>query len=541
MQEKDNTNKSTNMMSDSDGHVEDNENDENDKKHRWALSSLPSYRNTNNTNSDSSTKKKKKKKKQKPVSDLKRIHQYVWGGRILFVLCLLTVAIMLGYATYSLQLNANKTLAESLFISQTDRAITRALLTLREKQYTLTSLATIVSHFQPNASAYPFIQLGPAFQDITQSIMQSSTNMSTLAFIPIVTEDQKVSFEQYAEAYYMERNFTRHPVPSIYTLGPTGPMPDDGSAIWGSKYDPIYTPLYEMQDGDNPILLYNLHSNIQRGRPLDTIMDCVASNVTTTKDTACTTVSELIISVRAELAALGPSAANFAPVLIPDDTGTKKLVGFTGSLIIWNELLQYAFATDVSGIDCVLEQTAVGTDEIVQAFTYTIINGVAQIKGKGEGDLHDDTLDELGLVQSVDLTSDITLFAPHDSIGYKLHFYPNPNLYDIVQKTTTSSMGSRAKASAEPGKNNNDPVQEGVITACIVGVVSILFFLYDFFVRREFHAKKELLESKRQFMRFVSHEVRYVFQCIVTVCPASGWPESWLVTSESARGVFGDN
>jgi signal transduction histidine kinase len=50
-------------------------------------------------------------------------------------------------------------------------------------------------------------------------------------------------------------------------------------------------------------------------------------------------------------------------------------------------------------------------------------------------------------------------------------------------------------------------------TACIGAVAimvftSLLFFFYDFFVRKEFHSKKNLLESKRQFVRFVSHEVR---------------------------------
>jgi signal transduction histidine kinase len=37
---------------------------------------------------------------------------------------------------------------------------------------------------------------------------------------------------------------------------------------------------------------------------------------------------------------------------------------------------------------------------------------------------------------------------------------------------------------------------------------SILFMMYDFFVRQEFHAKQAVIEAKRRFVRFVSHEVR---------------------------------
>ena len=49
--------------------------------------------------------------------------------------------------------------------------------------------------------------------------------------------------------------------------------------------------------------------------------------------------------------------------------------------------------------------------------------------------------------------------------------------------------------------------------ACIGAVViilctSLLFFGYDFFVKKEFDSHQNLLQAKRQFVRFVSHEVR---------------------------------
>jgi hypothetical protein len=51
-----------------------------------------------------------------------------------------------------------------------------------------------------------------------------------------------------------------------------------------------------------------------------------------------------------------------------------------------------------------------------------------------------------------------------------------------------------------------------LVTTCgavlIVALTSFMFLIYDFFVRREFDSKRQLLEAKRHFMRFVSHEVR---------------------------------
>ena len=52
------------------------------------------------------------------------------------------------------------------------------------------------------------------------------------------------------------------------------------------------------------------------------------------------------------------------------------------------------------------------------------------------------------------------------------------------------------------------PLYVAISAAAIIFFVSALFFLYDSCVSQEFDAKKELLEAKRQFVRFVSHEVR---------------------------------
>ena len=46
------------------------------------------------------------------------------------------------------------------------------------------------------------------------------------------------------------------------------------------------------------------------------------------------------------------------------------------------------------------------------------------------------------------------------------------------------------------------------LIAAIILVPTLLFFLYDFNVRKEFDNKNRLMEAKRQFVRMVSHEVR---------------------------------
>ena len=56
--------------------------------------------------------------------------------------------------------------------------------------------------------------------------------------------------------------------------------------------------------------------------------------------------------------------------------------------------------------------------------------------------------------------------------------------------------------------STNNPMIATVGAILIIIFTSCLFILYDYFVRREFQSKQDLLKAKRHFMRFVSHEVR---------------------------------
>jgi signal transduction histidine kinase len=74
------------------------------------------------------------------------------------------------------------------------------------------------------------------------------------------------------------------------------------------------------------------------------------------------------------------------------------------------------------------------------------------------------------------------------SASYSLTLYPNDKLFDVY--------------------STNNPAAATVGAVCIIIFTSLLFFMYDFFVRQEFHQKKAIVDAKRQFVRFISHEVR---------------------------------
>jgi signal transduction histidine kinase/CheY-like chemotaxis protein len=151
------------------------------------------------------------------------------------------------------------------------------------------------------------------------------------------------------------------------------------------------------------------------------------------------------------------------------------LSGLIASSIVWDEVLENVFANEVSGIDCVLS-----TEN--QVYTYYVVDGNATFKG--EGDLHDSEYD--GYLREIALTADG--FFSGTSATYTLRLYPSDEFFEIY---TTSN-----------------PTIATIGAVCIIIFTSLLFFLYDFWVRQEFNEKKELLEAKRKFVRFVSHEVR---------------------------------
>jgi signal transduction histidine kinase/CheY-like chemotaxis protein len=87
---------------------------------------------------------------------------------------------------------------------------------------------------------------------------------------------------------------------------------------------------------------------------------------------------------------------------------------------------------------------------------------------------------------SKNLTSGIDYYS--SSPMYTLTLYPTSTLYESFR--------------------TDNPIIACVGAILIILFTSMLFFLYDFLVRREFKSKDRLLESKRLFVRFVSHEVR---------------------------------
>jgi len=137
-----------------------------------------------------------------------------------------------------------------------------------------------------------------------------------------------------------------------------------------------------------------------------------------------------------------------------------------------DETLDNIFSVTVNGVDCVIRNQN-------SAFTYRIVNGKAV--ARGDGDLHDPAYNHFRRVA--------TLTDPHlytrKSLIYTLEIYPTNAFYEVY--------------------HTGNPMAVTIGALCVIFCTTLFFLAFDFVVRQEFHHKRDLLEAKRRFMRYVSH------------------------------------
>ncbi|KAL7546279.1 hypothetical protein ACHAWF_009622 [Thalassiosira exigua] len=304
-----------------------------------------------------------------------------------------------------------------------------------------------------------------------------------MGFAPIVKVSNQQTFEDFAYDYFASR-------PDFPNT--TGINSPDWRGIWriqeGKRVHDsddktltrgFLTPIFQCCI-DNPgdrVLLFNLHSEPERRRTIDNMIGCTEriraeeseaesvfspgdGNNATRPGYSCGTITEFVRIVRFKTR--GPASIMMQPVYPAERPW--EMSGIILCAMAWDDVLETAFPDNVGGVHAVLES---------ETKTHT-----------QEGDIHQSEFDEYGVSTNLTWNDLHEMGAPM----YKLSLYPTD---DFVKSYSTSN-----------------PMNATVAALTIVLFISLLFLLYDYFVRREFLERHQLLEAKRRFIRFVSHEVR---------------------------------
>lgn len=135
------------------------------------------------------------------------------------------------------------------------------------------------------------------------------------------------------------------------------------------------------------------------------------------------------------------------------------------------------FSSEISGVECVLKSSS-GNSE-----TFEIING--EPRYKVVADAQRPELDDEAL--SIQITKNFP-FCNHISVEYELVLYPTREFYE--------------------GFSTANPTIAWVGSLIVMLFTSLLFLVYDRSVRKEMRDNQVIIEAKRSFLRFISHEVR---------------------------------
>ena len=145
---------------------------------------------------------------------------------------------------------------------------------------------------------------------------------------------------------------------------------DTTGVTWYGSPNNILTPVLQNDDEDkNRRIMFNVHSNPQRGLAIDSMIACfeekrMAGNLTDEDIRQCGAITSFTRAPTENGG--GPGATIIQPVFPADDVETMS--GFIYSPLAFDELLGNLFGSEVSGIDCVIETET-------EAVTYTVENG----------------------------------------------------------------------------------------------------------------------------------------------------------------------
>lgn len=301
-------------------------------------------------------------------------------GRLLFIACLCAAAAAVGVISYHFLTESETDLAETQFESIADRALTEAYGSSRRKRLGALTMASVVSEMYPNAEDWPFVAID-GFERIVNNILKSSSG-SDMAYIPLVTPEELPEWEDFAYYYYYNKRSPPHPngtATSSFGRGVWGLDPNwssvdnryhaqDGSTPWGSPIK-ILTPIFQVNEGINPALMLNIRTDPVRGKPIDDLIECSRrpAEAGELEDFKCGVITGMAQLPKSP-PSRGPGAIIFQPIYPANNKTT--LVGLLPTAVVWDEILDNIFSTEVNGIDCVLS-----TEK--QVSTYTAVDGVA--------------------------------------------------------------------------------------------------------------------------------------------------------------------
>jgi len=409
---------------------------------------------------------------------------------------LLLVAVAFGLGTYYGLSASEQTLVTSQFDSVSSTAVTRIQDTFGGMKNGVKTFATMYSNQFPDESQWPYVLL-PGFYE-TASLLAETAGIDSLLFSPVVKPEPganattQTEYEKFLYNYFdSEPAIPANPFPpnpgfafrGIFSVAGTffdyAKIYHDvtGEQEWGTNRTDLY-PLAQATFGGQivPLIMArNLYNDVMVGPKFDDVNECVEGSASYEDALdGCGRFRPWFYNPNTG----SVNGAGFVPIMLRQNT--SKVVGIASLHFDWVKLLSNTVPDYEGDIDVVItgggyDENRVFRDDFT--FTYTIVNGIPRFSGVG--DLHDSTYTDYGWrgdrISIFETSTDIT-------------FYPRASFVEAYR--------------------SDNPVYLGIAAVALIALCSLVFAAYDFVVSRKSESQQIVLDTKRRFVRFISHEVR---------------------------------
>ena len=241
----------------------------------------------------------------------------------------------------------------------------------------------------------------------------------------------------------------------------------------------------------NQLLMYNMHSGLERGTDIDSILSCtegLGSQRAASQGSVCGLLTDVdgVLSDLVRDPSFEPALTDLQSILAIPIFPAKQpttMVGLTGAVMTWSTLLDIATPSDLDGFDLVLSTDSTHqSGTATRRYTYRVENGKPRFLG--EGDHHDPQYDSYGRSRNL-LDGQI---AQSSRVSFKLTVYPRDSYVESFSSGT--------------------PLFVCISAVVLIALLTLLFVAYDWAMRREAWERQAVMDTKRRYVRFISHEVR---------------------------------
>lgn len=221
-------------------------------------------------------------------SSLSSTSRAVWRLRILFVFVLVAVALFLSLLVFHVLTNSEENLAEAQFASIAQRALVEAQDTVDRQRWAGVTMGMTLSEMYPNASQWPLVEF-PGYERLARGLLNTSFG-EDMGFAVHVTPEDLPEFEDFAYQVYDKLGFPNGTGCSNFGKGAWGQNaslehPNNryhdvtGNTTYQSPYR-ILTPIFRLDEGPHPLLMFNPHSGVFQGNAIDRMLHCAYQHQT---------------------------------------------------------------------------------------------------------------------------------------------------------------------------------------------------------------------------------------------------------------------